>query len=476
MLIQNYLNPKIFLMLVSLMLLGPAVATAQTSALPPTASSAPAYPLKVSANGRYLVDQNNTPFLIAGDTPQGLMSRLSEPEADRYFADRQAHGFNTAGWIDVVCAGRDFPTNIYGATVDGIRPFTGFIGGGTDYTHYDLGKPNEDYFMRLDHIVELAAKHRIFVFLDPMETAGWLSMLRNNGLTVAYSYGQYLGNRYRKFPNIAWMNGNDFSGWRNPSDDALVRAVANGIKSADPHHIQTVEFNPPTGSSLDDSTWAPIVSINGAYVYGPTYIQTLHNYNQTPLMPTFLVEAHYDLENVGKPPDYGTPAVLRREEYWAMLSGGKGQFYGSFYTWSLASGWKYYLDTAGVTQFTIWKNFFSSLPWYDLAPDQDHTVVTAGLGTYGDLQTRVSQSDFCTASKTPDGSFVVAYMPTARTITVNMASLKAPANAKWFDPTNGAYATISGQPFANTGIRQFTPPGNNYDGDTDWVLLLDASR
>jgi hypothetical protein len=158
-----------------------------------------------------------------------------------------------------------------------------------------------------------------------------------------------------------------------------------------------------------------------------------------------------------------------------MLSGGTGQFYGSFYTWSFASGWKFYLDTEGISQFTIWKDFFSSLPWQDLVPDQEHKVVTAGLGTYGTLQTRVSQSDFCTASKTPDGAFVVAYMPTARTITVNLTSLKAPAKAKWFDPTNGAYTSIAGAPFANTGTRQFTPPGNNHEGDSDWVLVLDAS-
>ncbi|HTQ10247.1 MAG TPA: hypothetical protein VMI31_09270, partial [Fimbriimonadaceae bacterium] len=31
------------------------------------------YPVKVSANGRYLVDQNGKPFLIVGDAPQALM-------------------------------------------------------------------------------------------------------------------------------------------------------------------------------------------------------------------------------------------------------------------------------------------------------------------------------------------------------------------------------------------------------------------
>jgi hypothetical protein len=473
----NYRNRRIPTLLMMLTLLGPGVAQAQTTATPLKASStgSPAYPLKVSANRRYLVDQNNTPFLIAGDSPQGLIAQLSETEADSYFADRQAHGFNTVGWIDVACAGTDYPNNKEGVTYDGIRPFTEFVSGGTDYTHYDLSKPNEAYFARLDHIVTLAAKHGILVFIDPMETIGWLPTLRNNGLAADNAYGQYLGRRYKGFPNIAWLNGNDFNSWKNPNDDAMVQAVAKGIQSADPKHLQTVELNVFSSSSFDDPTWVPLSALNSTYTYSPTYMQVLHSYNQTPVAPAYLVEAHYDLEDVGKPPDFGTPSVLRREEYWTMLSGGTGQFYGNRYTWSFVPGWESHLDTPGVAQFTIWKDFFSSLPWQDLIPDQDHKIVTAGFGTYGNLQTRVSQSDFCTASRTSDGSLVLAYMPTARAITVNMASLKAPANAKWFDPTNGAYATIPGGPWANMATRQFTPPGNNHDGDSDWVLVLDAS-
>jgi hypothetical protein len=474
--LPKYLNRRIPALLMALTSLGAVVGRAQVSAAPKASSAgSAAYPLKVSANGRYLVDQNNTPFLIAGDSPQGLISRLSEKQADSYFADRQAHGFNTVGWIDVACAGHDFPGSTEGGTYDGIRPFTRFISGGTDYTHYDLSKPNQAYFTRLDHIITLAAKHGILVFIDPMETIGWLPTLRNNGPTADYAYGQYLGRRYQGFPNIAWLNGNDFNSWKTPDDDAVVQAVAKGIKSADPGHLQTVELNVFTSSSFDDPTWVPLISLNSTYTYSPTYIQMLHSYNQTPVAPAYLVEAHYDLEDVGKPPDFGTPWVLRREEYWTMLSGGKGQFYGNRYTWSFVSGWESHLDTPGVAQLTIWKDFFSSLPWQDLVPDQDHKIVTAGLGNYGDIQTRVSQSDYCTASKTSDSSFVVAYMPTARAITVNMASLKAPANAKWFDPTNGAYSTIPGGPFQNSGTRPFTPPGNNHDGDGDWVLLLDAS-
>lgn len=47
--------------------------------------AAPAYPLKKSANNRYLVDQNNQPFLRVGDSPQALTVNLTEAEAASFF-------------------------------------------------------------------------------------------------------------------------------------------------------------------------------------------------------------------------------------------------------------------------------------------------------------------------------------------------------------------------------------------------------
>ena len=134
-----------------------------------------------------------------------------------------------------------------------------------------------------------------------METNGWLPTLRNNGLPAAYAFGEYLGTRYKGFPNVAWMSGNDFVTWKDRKDDSMEQAVAKGIKSADPGHLQTVELNYETSSSFDDPTWVPLISLNSTYTYSPTYMQMLHSYNQTPIAPTYLVEAHYDQENVGHP-------------------------------------------------------------------------------------------------------------------------------------------------------------------------------
>src|SRR5882672_5674615 len=54
-----------------------------------------AWPLKLDATGRLLVDQNGVPFPIIGDSTWHMQVNLSPAEMDAYFADRDARGINT---------------------------------------------------------------------------------------------------------------------------------------------------------------------------------------------------------------------------------------------------------------------------------------------------------------------------------------------------------------------------------------------
>jgi hypothetical protein len=453
-------------------------------------AGAPAYPLKASANHRYLVDQNNQPFLMVGDAPQTLIANLSQAEAATYMADRRKFGINTL-WINLLCNYSD-GCNKDATTIDGISPF--IVSG-------DLSTPNPAYFRRADEMIATAAANGIVVLLDPIETSSWLDVLRSNGTVKAFAYGQYLGNRYTDLPNIIWMHGNDFQTWRNTTDDALVQAVARGIRSADSNHIHTVELNYLTSGSLDDSSWAPLIDLDAAYTYFPTYAQVLNEYNRASFKPVFMIEANYEFEhNLGT--DGGSAENLRRQEYWTMLSGAAGQVYGSAHTWRLEPGWEAKLDTPGVRQLGYMKDLFYTLRWYDLVPDQAHVVVTAGYygvaGSIGRFSTYVGQSSgwearifhyfkrltglgnistntYAPAASTSDGSLVMAYLPTIRPIAVDMSKLAGPARARWYDPTNGVYQDASDLPLPNAGSRSFTPPGTNSAGDGDWVLLLEAS-
>ena len=424
--------------------------------------------MKKSGNGRYLVDQNNAPFLIVGDSPQSMVTNLSLSDVEYYLADRSALGFNTV-FVDVlVYPYTGGPSN--GALLNGTLPFTGTISTG----EYDLTSPNEAYFEQLDSIVNLAAQQGICVMLDPCETGGWLQTMRDNGAASCRIYGRYLGNRYRNFPNIIWSSGNDFQTWSNSGDDAVVTAVALGIRDMDGSHLQTVELNYNASSSLDDPTWAPIVGLNAAYTYYATYAEVLHAYNQSATTPVFMIEAHYELEDIVG--DLGTPNVLRRQEYWTLLGGGTaGQLYGNHYTWQFLPGWQANFDSPGAIQMGYLEALFEPRAWYNLVPDQTQSVVTAGYGTFSNTD-RVSSNDYVTAASTPDGSLVMAYLPTVRAITVNLATLSGPATARWYDPSNGVFTAIPGSPFANTGSAVFTPPGNNSAGDGDCALLLEYAR
>ena len=67
----------------------------------------------------------------------------------------------------------------------------------------------------------------------------------------------------------------------------------------------------------------------------------------------------------------------------------------------------------------------------------------------------------------------MAYVPSARTITVDLRALSGPVTAHWFDPTNGTFAAIGDGPIDNSGDLELATLGANADGDDDWVLVLE---
>jgi hypothetical protein len=382
---------------------------------------------------------------------------------DYFFTNRQRYGFN-ALWINLLCGPYTGGRPDY-STYDGIGPFN---------TPGDLSTPNPDYFTRMDAMVNLAAAHGLTLLVDPAETGSFADVLKSNGVAKDFAYGAFLGARYRDVLNIIWLSGNDYQPNQWATYDPYTTAVARGLRSSDPHALQTVELNYPVSLSSNNPDWAGLIDLNAAYTYAPPYAELLKGYNQRPTQPVFLIEANYEGENNNGGPS-ANGDILRRQEYWTMLSGASGELYGNHYTWGFQFGpWKDQFDTIGATQVAYMVRFFTSLRWYDLVPDQGHTLVTAGFDTPTAAVGGVFDSDYVTAAATADGSQAVIYLPTPRTITVDMSRFQAPMTARWFDPTNGTYAGAAEGLLPNTGTRQFTPHPTNSQGDGDWVLLLTA--
>jgi len=425
------------------------------------------FPLRLSADGRRVVDVNGTPFLFQGDAGWGLIAAADEDMVEAYLDDREQKGFNAA---TVRLIEHHFvqtpPLNIYGDA-----PFT---------TPGDFSTPNEAYFAHVDWVLRRADERGILVLLYPAYVGygggdeGWSTEMAANGPDKLREFGRYLGKRYKSFPNIVWVNAGNFS----PPPD-LVRAVALGILDEDPIHLQTAQCERET-SAIDcfgNETW---LNLNATYTNFNTYDQSLTDYGRAPFKPFFLLEAIYENENESTRP------MLRAQAYWAILSGAQGQDFGNNPVWAFAGlplyapphAWDTGLQDPGALDATRVSALFATRPWFDLVPDQNHTTVTAGFGTYTTNPGELA-NDYVTTARTADGRLVVAYVPVSetasvRTLSVDMSRLSGAANARWYDPTNGAFTTIAGSPLPNSGSRTFTTPGDNGGGSTDWVLVLEV--
>jgi hypothetical protein len=128
--------------------------------------------------------------------------------------------------------------------------------------------------------------------------------------------------------------------------------------------------------------------------------------------------------------------------------------------WLFDPGWQSAMNATASQDMARLKALFSSRAWHDLIPDQDHRVVTGGVGEHNGL-------DYLAAARTGDGATIIAYMPNSRKITVDLSKVSGSRiMAWWFNPRNGK-TTAAGR-FAAKGIGEFTPPDHE-----DWVLVLD---
>jgi hypothetical protein len=421
------------------------------------------YITSVSANGRYFEDQHGDPLLVFGDSPWAGPVRWSPQQAELYFANREANGFN-ASIVSVVGSRDNGGPGDDGRTHDGVLPFEGD----------DVTRWNEPYWQRIDEYVRSACAHGNTLFLYPIDGWNVSKAFRNASLEDARRYGTMVAQRYARFPNIVWMTGGDHF----PSDvagrkhsprehDAKFEQVLLGIRDTGDTRPFSIQLGYPASLSTDSPSWEPYVDFDFVYTYLPTYRAVLDGYGRNS-RPALLSEANYEGENNLPGTPVTTDEVLRRQMAWALTSGSPGYIHGSD-DWEFHPGWEERLDTPAVSQLGRLREFFGSLAWWDLVPDETDEVIVAGRGAAvgGDAEVGVMADDHVTAARA--GDTLVAYVPTARTLTVDPARPAQPATARWVD---AADATASPMEAAVDPSGTVTTPGLNSAGGQDWLLVL----
>lgn len=291
-------------------------------------AASPAFPLRVSPNSRYLVDQMGVPFRVHGEASWDAHINLSRADWLSYLSDRRARGINalhtylfnsvayysgsSAPWLASLggsgagAAALPFLKNISGGTWNGDPTFSNHDA--------DFSQPNDAYFAQVARFIDDAAVYGMAVVIAPMYLGfnlgaldGWWKTLTNanNTQSVCNTFGSYLASGHGTFTgfasrkNLIWYVGGDTLP-TNGSEGALrALKVLQGLQSGGA--VQLVGMHWQHDFLPNDQTdFSSLLTVYNAYTHGayppvgPTYAEARNIYgSQSPSRPTFLIETNY---------------------------------------------------------------------------------------------------------------------------------------------------------------------------------------
>jgi hypothetical protein len=420
--------------------------------------------LKVSADKRYLLKKDGTPFFWLGDTAWELFHRLTREEAKEYLQNRADKGFTV---IQAVVL----------AEFDGLNVPNAY--GHKPLINNDPAQPNEAYFKHVDYIVNEANKRGLIVAILPSWGDKWNKGTWGVGPEVftpanAAIFGKWIGARYRN-KNIVWVMGGD----RNIMDEedyAIIRNMAKGVRASDNTHLLT--FHPQGGKgSYDffaDDEWIDFhMSQTGHRVASPCYKANAKAYALKIVRPHVNGEPNYeDHPNDFNPSEKGwmDDFDTREAAYWNMLSGAAGHTYGNHNMWQFytekrvgvnnaRTNWHVAMNHPGAYHVGHMRRLFEKRNWQKLVNDQS---LISGDNPEG--------VEYKMAAVSADGDFMLVYIPYGRKTTVNTSKIKSQQlKAWWFNPRDGGAIDLG--EFDNTGSKEFVP--TSVGRGSDWVLVID---
>lgn len=415
------------------------------------------FPLQVSADHRYLVDQAGQAFLINQASSWGVIQSLSTQDATAWLDGLAERGFNTV-MMSVISNDQRMPGSP--PAWQGIEPFN---------AHWDFSDPNPAYFDHADEILELAASRHLLVNLVVCylgfpgdSTQGWEDELLsgNNSLDKSREYGRFLGDRYKRFDNIVWVAGGDNLPDPGSQLEKHMLAIMAGIRERDPDHLWTAHWSGMDDGMVasDNPAFADAMDLNGYYAfnYDVPYVKDLKAYASQPTKPLFHLDMSYETE------DGGSAEAIRARAYRGVLSGAAGSSFNAGPDWYLFKNWRA-MDTQGTRETEYWYNFFRSRPWQNLVPDTDHRAVVDGYGSFG-------SADYVTAARSQTGDLIIAYLPEGGSVTVDLGMMPAArGRAYWYDPTTGvAQRAGDAESFDLAAQADFEAPSRE-----SWVLVVE---
>jgi hypothetical protein len=396
----------------------------------------PVYPVKVSPNGRYFVDQKGDPVFWLGTTQWQLFRDNTPEEARTILANVKGKGF---AFVQVMLAG----------VGDGTRPSAA---GQKPWVNDDPLEPNEAYFKTVDAAVASASENNVVISMT-LYHQRWRKLITEKN---ARAWAAWLARRYKDAPTLLWS----MTPEARPEFAPVLRELAAGLRQGDGGaHLVTFKPDPAPYSSsfLHDEPWLDFDVMQVWKSINLIYPMVTRDYDLKPAKPVLMGEGAYEAGS-----EYGfdvTPLWVRRQAYYSYLCGAHFT-YGHNDSWRMLPTWKQSLDAPGAVQMGVLKKIFlARKEWWFLAPDQG--IFAGGGNTKGDVLNL--------AARHKDGQWLMAYLGAKAAFSINMDKFTARrrAGASWIDPRTGD-ATAAGS-FAASGVQVFSTP----DGWEDALLVVE---
>jgi Protein of unknown function (DUF4038)/Putative collagen-binding domain of a collagenase len=415
------------------------------------------WPLRISANGNYLEDQNGKPFQICADAGWELTTQISDEDAIAYLDDRLAKGFNA---VEIRVIGRAFQTNAPNNYYDE-SPFTN----GTS----DWSVRNEAYWVHVDTVLRAMRARGMVAVMFPCYLGygcgdeGWCQQMVGQTNAAMTDYGAWIGARYNGFGNVIWMTGGDCDASNYTNAQARCDAMVSGVLSQCPWALFGAEPNQGQIAGID--SYASTVDINCVYEYNDVVGRVQAAYNDG--APFMLQESSYENE-------HGSSVILQKSIALITLLGGGlvGQCFGTCPLWNFGGEQPPRCDSSSASFHTWQDNMASpgsyaignigklmrSRKWWTLLPDYANAVVPSFKGS-GDT------AYHATARETT-GETVMVWCPSTSTVTVDMTKIAGSQTRAWsWNPTDNSSSDLG--TFATSGSHNFSPTAQR-------VLVLDS--
>ena len=432
-------------------------------------------PIQVHPNGRFLMTSEREPFFWTADTAWELFHRLDEKEATIYLDKRKEQGFNVVQTVVL-------------AELDGIN--TPNANGDVPFSDIEKWEYNEAYFQHVDLILDLAEKRGIHIALlptwgDKLFKSTWGAGPEIFNPETAYSYGKWIGARYKDRKNLIWVLGGDRTPREDSQDLEVWNQMAKGIlETQNPDNPILITFHPqpagPGGSSnwFHQEDWLGFNMHQTGHCPGDSDFEKItHDYQLSPIKPTIDAEPLYEEHPYcfdAKEHGYSEAADIRRIMYWNVFAGGAGQTYGCHAVWQMydldkapvngpLKPWHKSLDLEVANQMKHMKNLMLSKSYFERIPDQSLIA-----------ESQANDISFVAATRDNAGTYALFYFPDGKETAINLNSLNGSTfKLTWMDPRTGVeFPGNQGASLPKGSNLSITPPSSGRGND--WILIIDS--